>query len=102
MSREWRARPASQRDQQQTTHSAGGPMPAYAIIGGQWGDEGKGKVIDYVARNAHIVARYAGGNNAGHTVINEQGKFAFHLIPSGIFYPHMMCVIGNGVVIDVN
>ncbi|GBD10506.1 Adenylosuccinate synthetase [bacterium HR23] len=75
-------------------------MPAYAIIGGQWGDEGKGKVVDYLARDMHIVARYSGGNNAGHTVMNEKGQFAFHLVPSGIFWPQVTCVIGNGVVVD--
>ncbi|MBM3946946.1 MAG: adenylosuccinate synthase, partial [SAR202 cluster bacterium] len=77
-------------------------MPAYAIIGGQWGDEGKGKVIDYLSRNAHVVARYAGGNNAGHTVLNEQGEFRLHLVPSGVFWPQVTPVIGNGVVIDPN
>jgi adenylosuccinate synthase len=75
-------------------------MPAYAIIGGQWGDEGKGKVVDYLAGKVDIVARYSGGNNAGHTVINEKGEFRFHLVPSGIFWPRVTCVIGNGVVID--
>ena len=75
-------------------------MPAYAVLGGQWGDEGKGKIVDYLAENAHIVARFSGGNNAGHTVMNEQGDFKFHLVPSGIFWPHAMCVIGNGVVTD--
>ena len=75
-------------------------MPAYAVIGGQWGDEGKGKVVDYLARNAHVVARYSGGNNAGHTVINDQGEFKLHLVPAGIFWPHTTCVIGNGVVVD--
>ncbi|MSQ13169.1 MAG: adenylosuccinate synthase [Dehalococcoidia bacterium] len=77
-------------------------MPAYAIIGGQWGDEGKGKVIDYLSRNAHVVARYAGGNNAGHTVLNEQGEFRLHLVPSGVFWPQVTPVIGNGVVVDPN
>ncbi|MCS7206999.1 MAG: adenylosuccinate synthase [Dehalococcoidia bacterium] len=75
-------------------------MPAYAVIGGQWGDEGKGKVVDYLARDMHIVARYSGGNNAGHTVMTDKGQFAFHLVPSGIFWPQVTCVIGNGVVID--
>ena len=55
-------------------------MPAYAIIGGQWGDEGKGKVVDLLSEKADIVARFNGGNNAGHTVINEMGNFKFHLI----------------------
>lgn len=75
-------------------------MPAYAVIGGQWGDEGKGKVVDYLARDMHIVARYSGGNNAGHTVMHEKGQFAFHLVPSGIFWPQVTCIIGNGVVVD--
>ncbi len=56
-------------------------MPAYAVIGGQWGDEGKGKIIDFLAAIASIVARYSGGNNAGHTVINDLGEFEFHLVP---------------------
>ncbi|MBI20874.1 MAG: adenylosuccinate synthase [Chloroflexi bacterium] len=77
-------------------------MPAYAVIGGQWGDEGKGKIIDYLARKASVVARYSGGNNAGHTVINDQGKFAFHLVPCGIAWENVMNVIGNGVVVDPN
>ena len=75
-------------------------MPAFAVIGGQWGDEGKGKIIDFLARDVDYVIRYAGGNNAGHTVINDLGTFKLHLIPSGIFWPHVKCVIGNGVVID--
>ena len=75
-------------------------MPAYAVIGGQWGDEGKGKVVDYLAEKAHCVVRYAGGNNAGHTVVNEQGEFSLHLVPSGIFWPQVTCIIGNGVVVD--
>ena len=75
-------------------------MPAYAVIGGQWGDEGKGKVIDYLAEKTHVVARYSGGNNAGHTVITDLGEFKFHLIPCGVFWPHVTNVIGNGVVID--
>ena len=75
-------------------------MPAYAVIGGQWGDEGKGKVVDYLGEKAHCVVRYAGGNNAGHTVVNQQGEFSLHLVPSGIFWPQVTCVIGNGVVVD--
>jgi len=70
------------------------------IVGGQWGDEGKGKVIDYLAAGAHMVIRAQGGNNAGHTVITEHGEFKFQLIPSGILYPDVTCVIGNGVVVD--
>ncbi len=75
-------------------------MPAYAVLGAQWGDEGKGKIVDFLARDAHIVARFAGGNNAGHTVVNDQGKFSFHLIPCGVFWPDALNVIGNGVVVD--
>ncbi len=75
-------------------------MPAYAVIGAQWGDEGKGKIIDFLAENAAIIARYSGGNNAGHTVINDAGTFKLHLAPSGICWPHTMNVIGNGVVVD--
>ncbi|MBI2965692.1 MAG: adenylosuccinate synthase [Chloroflexi bacterium] len=75
-------------------------MPAFAVIGAQWGDEGKGKVIDFLAGNARIVARYSGGNNAGHTVINDAGTFAFHLVPSGVCWPHTQNIIGNGVVVD--
>ena len=75
-------------------------MPAYAVIGGQWGDEGKGKVVDYLAEKAHCVVRFSGGNNAGHTVVNQQGEFSLHLVPSGIFWPQVTCIIGNGVVVD--
>ena len=75
-------------------------MPAYGVIGGQWGDEGKGKVVDYLAEGAHCVLRYAGGNNAGHTVVNENGEFSLHVVPSGIFWPQVTCIIGNGVVVD--
>lgn len=75
-------------------------MPAIAIIGGQWGDEGKGKVVDFLAKKANVVVRFSGGTNAGHTVVNDLGRFRMHLIPSGIFYPNVRCLIGNGVVID--
>ena len=75
-------------------------MPAYAVIGAQWGDEGKGKVVDFLAERVQYVVRFSGGNNAGHTVINDLGEFAFHLVPSGIFWPQVSCVIGNGVVVD--
>ena len=60
-------------------------MPVVAIIGGQWGDEGKGRIVDLLARGARMVVRYGGGNNAGHTVINQLGTFKLHLVPSGIF-----------------
>lgn len=75
-------------------------MGNLVIIGAQWGDEGKGKIVDILARDADIVVRYQGGSNAGHTVINERGTYIFHLIPSGILYRGMTCVIGNGVVVD--
>ena len=75
-------------------------MPAYAVIGGQWGDEGKGKVIDYLAGDVDSVVRYAGGNNAGHTVVNEKGTFQLHLVPSGICWPNVYGIIVNGVVVD--
>jgi len=74
-------------------------MPAYAVLGGQWGDEGKGKVVDFLSRNANIVARFSGGNNAGHTVMVPEGTFKFHLVPSGILWPNTINVIGNGVVV---
>jgi len=75
-------------------------MPAFVVIGGQWGDEGKGRMVDLLAQDASIVARYSAGNNAGHTVINSLGKFALHLVPAGVFYPDKLCLIGNGVVVD--
>jgi len=75
-------------------------MPAYAVIGGQWGDEGKGKIIDYLAGSVDAVVRYAGGNNAGHTVVNDKGTFLLHLIPSGICWPGVYGIIGNGVVVN--
>ena len=77
-------------------------MPAYAVIGGQWGDEGKGKVIDYLSEHVTMCARYSGGNNAGHTVLNAAGEFKFNLMPSGVVWPHVTPVIGNGVVVDPN
>ena len=75
-------------------------MPAYVLVGAQWGDEGKGKIVDYLAAQTDLVVRYAGGNNAGHTVINQMGTFSLHLVPSGIFHPETTCIIGNGVVLD--
>jgi adenylosuccinate synthase len=75
-------------------------MTAIAVIGAQWGDEGKGKIVDMLAEKAGVVVRYSGGDNAGHTVINDHGEFKLHIIPSGIFYPHNICIIANGVVIN--
>ncbi len=75
-------------------------MPVVAVIGAQWGDEGKGKVVDMLAEKADIVVRFSGGDNAGHTIINPFGKFALRLVPSGIFYPQTRCIIANGVVIN--
>ncbi|MGA3093921.1 MAG: adenylosuccinate synthase [Dehalococcoidales bacterium] len=75
-------------------------MPVLAIVGGQWGDEGKGKVVDQLAEKADVVVRFSGGDNAGHTVINHLGEFKLHLVPAGIFSSRVMCVIGNGVVIN--
>ena len=70
------------------------------VVGAQWGDEGKGKITDYFARQADYVVRYHGGNNAGHTVIVDGSEYKLHLIPSGVLYDHPVSVIGNGVVID--
>ncbi|MBC7878631.1 MAG: adenylosuccinate synthase [Anaerolineales bacterium] len=75
-------------------------MTVTAVIGSQWGDEGKGKVVDYLAKHVDYVARFNGGNNAGHTVINEFGTFKIHLVPSGIFAKNTVGLIGGGVVID--
>ncbi len=75
-------------------------MSAIVIVGAQWGDEGKGKITDYLARTADVVVRYQGGNNAGHTVVVADQEYKLHLIPSGILYKDKICMIGNGVVID--
>ena len=75
-------------------------MPVIVVVGGQWGDEGKGRVVDLLAEKADLVARYSAGNNAGHTIVNELGEFKLHLVPAGIFYPDKVCVIGNGVVVN--
>lgn len=72
-----------------------------AVVGAQWGDEGKGKITDYLAQHADLVIRFQGGNNAGHTVVNEHGTFKLHLVPSGIFNPDVMCVLGPGTVVDL-
>jgi adenylosuccinate synthase len=75
-------------------------MPNIVVVGAQWGDEGKGKIIDILTKDADIVARYQGGHNAGHTVVVNDEQFILHLIPSGILHPGKVCMIGNGVVID--
>jgi len=75
-------------------------MAVIAVIGGQWGDEGKGKIVDFLAEKAKMVVRFSGGDNAGHTVVNPYGTFGLHLVPSGIFYPGTTCIISNGVVIN--
>lgn len=71
------------------------------VLGSQWGDEGKGKIVDFLAKEADYVIRFHGGNNAGHTVVNKFGKFPLHLIPSGICHPRIKCLITNGVILDL-
>lgn len=75
-------------------------MSSVVVVGTQWGDEGKGKITDYLSQNAEVVARYQGGNNAGHTIVFDDVTYKLHLIPSGIFFPDKICVLGNGMVID--
>lgn len=75
-------------------------MPSVVLVGSQWGDEGKGKMTDFLAEAADVVVRYQGGNNAGHTVVVGDEVFKLHLIPSGAIHPHTVCILGNGVVID--
>lgn len=72
-----------------------------AIVGANWGDEGKGKITDMLGEKSDIIVRFQGGSNAGHTIINNYGKFALHLLPSGVFYDHTTCVIGNGVALNI-
>ena len=72
-----------------------------AIVGANWGDEGKGKITDVEAAKSDIVIRFQGGSNAGHTIINDYGKFALHQLPSGVFYSHITNIIGNGVALSV-
>ena len=76
-------------------------MAVTAIVGANWGDEGKGKITDHFAAQAAMVIRFQGGNNAGHTIINNWGKFALHLVPSGVFYPHVINLIGPGVALNI-
>jgi len=78
----------------------GGAMSVTAVVGAQWGDEGKGRVVDYLAQRADMVIRFQGGDNAGHTVVNEHGTFRLHLVPSGIFNPATRCIIGAGTVVN--
>ena len=73
----------------------------HTIVGANWGDEGKGKVTDLLAEKSDIVVRFQGGANAGHTIINEYGKFALHLLPSGVFHPHIVNIIGPGVALNI-
>ena len=72
-----------------------------AVVGANWGDEGKGKITDMLAEESDIIVRFQGGSNAGHTIINDYGKFALHLLPSGVFYNHTTSVIGNGVALNI-
>jgi adenylosuccinate synthase len=75
-------------------------MPNVVVVGAQWGDEGKGKVVDLLTQHAQVVVRFHGGNNAGHTLVVNGQKTVLHLIPSGILHASKTCVIGNGVVLD--
>lgn len=79
----------------------GGNIMVRAIVGANWGDEGKGKITDMLARESDIIIRFQGGSNAGHTIINNYGKFALHLLPSGVFYNHTTSIIGNGVALNI-
>ncbi|WP_028962146.1 adenylosuccinate synthase [Sulfobacillus thermosulfidooxidans] len=76
-------------------------MTVTAVVGANWGDEGKGKITDYLARDMDFVVRFQGGSNAGHTILNEFGKFALHMLPSGVFYPHVHNVLGPGVALNM-
>lgn len=80
---------------------SGGNQMIKAVVGANWGDEGKGKITDMLAREADIIVRFQGGANAGHTIVNDYGKFALHTLPSGVFYDHTTSVIGNGVALNV-
>jgi adenylosuccinate synthase len=81
-------------------HERSRTLSVTAIVGCHWGDEGKGKLIDYLAAHARMVVRYNGGANAGHSIVNDYGSFALHLIPSGIFYPGVTCLLGSGTAVD--
>ena len=80
---------------------AGGFIMVKAVVGANWGDEGKGKITDMLAKESDIIVRFQGGSNAGHTIINNYGKFALHLLPSGVFYNHTTSIIGNGVALNI-
>ena len=75
-------------------------MPGVSVFGAQWGDEGKGRIVDFLANEADVVLRYQGGNNAGHTIIVDGVTYTLHLLPAGLLYEGKLCVIGNGVVVD--
>ena len=81
--------------------SKGGSTMVRAIVGANWGDEGKGKITDMLAKESDIIIRFQGGSNAGHTIINDYGKFALHILPSGVFYDHTTSIIGNGVALNI-
>lgn len=72
-----------------------------AIVGANWGDEGKGKITDMLSKESDIIVRFQGGSNAGHTIVNDYGKFALHMLPSGVFYQHTTCILGNGVALNI-
>ena len=72
-----------------------------AIVGANWGDEGKGKITDVLSEDSDIIVRFQGGSNAGHTIKNDYGKFALHMLPSGVFYRHTTSVLGNGVALNI-
>ena len=75
-------------------------MSSVVVVGTQWGDEGKGKITDFLSQNAEVVTRYQGGDNAGHTIVFDGVRYSLHLVPSGIFYEDKICVLGNGMVIN--
>lgn len=87
-------------DKMQNIHKEEGKM-VKAVVGANWGDEGKGKITDMLAKEADIIVRFQGGANAGHTIVNDYGKFALHSLPSGVFYNHTTSIIGNGVALNI-
>ena len=76
-------------------------MPCTVVVGAQWGDEGKGKIVDALSARSDVIARYQGGPNAGHSVVWNGQTVVLHLVPSGVMHPRTQCLIGNGVVIDI-